>query len=114
MELLIIKNEHVYARAKDDDTGDNTYSLAVVADSEIPAYPAESAGKGKYWELDYVDGLLAWVPKDRPLTTEERMEEMQDELNKLNSEWKAGENVVVKEIVGNKLVVDVIEEIEIK
>lgn len=31
-----------------------------------------------------------------------------------NKTIKAGENVVVKEIVGNKLVVDVIEEIEIK
>ena len=94
MELLIIKNEHVFARSRDDDTGDNTYYLAVVEDTELPAYPTEEAGKGKYWELDYVDGLLAWVPKDRPLTTEERMEEMQNEIDKINSQWKVGENVV--------------------
>ncbi len=81
MELIINKNGHVFARARDDEAGENVYTLTAVADSDMPIYPTESAGKGKYWELDYVDGVLAWTAKDRPLTAEERMATVEDRLN---------------------------------
>lgn len=95
MELLIIKNGHVFARANDENSlAEDTYEFRTVNDSDMPAYPTEDAGKGKYYELDYVDDTLVWIQKDRPLTTEERMEEMQSEIDKMNNAWKIGEAVV--------------------
>ena len=80
MELIIIKDGHVFARARDED-GEGTYTLATVQDADMPEYPSASAGVGKYYELDYVDGALAWVTKDRPLTAEERVQVVEDRLN---------------------------------
>lgn len=80
MELIIIKDGHVFARATDDD-GDGTYTLATVQDNDMPEYPSASAGAGKYYELDYVDGVLTWITKDRPLTAEERVRVVEDRLN---------------------------------
>lgn len=94
MELIITKNGHIYARARDSAaTTNDIYELKSVADADIPAYPTEDAGKGKYYELDYTDGVLTWVTKDRPLTTEERVEQIAEEVYIIKYPWKAGEAV---------------------
>ena len=80
MELIIIKDGHVFARARDEDEG-GTYTLETVEDANMPEFPTGSAGAGKYYELDYVDGALAWVAKERPLTAEERVQVVEDRLN---------------------------------
>lgn len=90
MELIIVKDEHIFARATDSGEA-GEYSLNVVADADIPTYPTENPPKGKQWELDYVDGELAWVLADRPLTVEERLEAVEEKQNA----WKAGEWVEV-------------------
>ena len=90
MELIIVKDGHIFARATDNgDVGE--YSLNVVDDADIPAYPSEDAPKGKEWTLDYVEGVLSWVLVDRPLTMEERMEAVEEKQNA----WKAGETVKI-------------------
>lgn len=82
MELIITKNGHVYARAHDDTALEtDVYGFYAVSDVDVPVYPTSEAGKGKYWELDYADGVLTWVAKDRPLTAEERVQEVEDRLN---------------------------------
>ena len=95
MELIIIKDGHVYARARDEDNTASTYSLIIVQDSEMPEYPSFSAGAGKYYDLDYVDGMLSWIAKDRPLTTEERIEQLASDVETIKLAWKAGEAVKV-------------------
>ena len=78
MDLLILKNGEIFSRLVVENDGAD-YSFAVLTD--VPAMPTTPAGKGKYWELDYVDGVLAWTAKDRPLTAEERMAMVEDRLN---------------------------------
>ena len=80
MELIIVKNGHVFARARDDEAGENVYTLEAVADADMPAYPETAPGAGQYYALDYDGGALAWVTKSRPLTTEERLAAMEEEL----------------------------------
>ena len=93
MELIITKNNHIYARATDENMlPDDIYELKTV--ETLPDYPIEKAGKGKYWELDYVDNALTWVLKDRPLTTEERMAQLESDMETIKYEWRAGEVVV--------------------
>lgn len=92
MELIITKNGHIYARANDATaTAEDSFTLELVA--AVPEYPAEGAGRGKAWELDYVDGALQWVAKDRPLTQEERLEKVEADMDALKNTWKAGETV---------------------
>ncbi|MCQ2386196.1 MAG: hypothetical protein MJ078_05940 [Clostridia bacterium] len=80
MELIIVKNGHIFARATDNDTVEaDIFELR--EETVIPDFPAEEPGKGKYWDLDYdEDGALVWVLKDRPLTQEERMEELEERM----------------------------------
>lgn len=94
MKLLIIKNGHVFARTNDDTASESDkFELQLITDDEIPQYPTESAGKGKYYELDYNGDTLDWVLKDRPLTTEERVEQLQNDVNEIRYGWKVGEKV---------------------
>ena len=79
MELIIVKNGHIFARATDNDSVE-TDVFELRQEAVLPTYPTEEPGKGKYWDLDYVDGALAWVLKDRPLNTEERMEELEERM----------------------------------
>jgi len=76
MELVITKNGKLFARAT-DDSHKETDVYGLLQFTEVPEYPTEKAPKGKYWELDLVDGQLVWVLKDRPLTVEEKIEELQ-------------------------------------
>ena len=81
MELIIKKNGHVFARSHDIDALESdVFELDLIADANMPAYPTDSAGKGKYWDLDYVDSVLTWIAKDRPLTSEERVAALEAEL----------------------------------
>ena len=89
MELIITKNGHVFNRCGDDET-DGEYALVVLEDSEIPEMP-ENPPKGKQYELDYVDGNLAWIQSNRPLTIEERVEDIEEKQNA----WKPDEVVNV-------------------
>lgn len=92
MEILVLKDGKVFSRFK----GDNAeYTLVTFPKEEVPEYPAEPAGVGKTWELDYVDGALVWVAQDRPLTTEERLAQLQQDVDAIKHEWKPGEAVVV-------------------
>lgn len=93
MEILILKDGEIFARTTGDD--DYSYSMVTVADSDVPEYPAEKPSKGKYYELSYIDGNLQWVEKDRPLSTEERLEQLQEDVNAIKNEWKVGESAVV-------------------
>ena len=80
MELIIVKNGHIFARATDNDTVE-TDLFELRQETEVPEYPAENPPKGKEWHLDYdEDGALVWVLKDRPLTQEERMEELEERM----------------------------------
>ena len=79
MELIIVKNGHIFARATDNDTVEaDIFELR--QENEVPEYPGEPP-KGKEWELDYnTDGALVWVLCDRPLTQDERMEELEQRM----------------------------------
>ena len=95
MEILILKNGEVFARATDVDTAAE-YSLMTVADEDMPVYPETSAGRGKTYELGFDDsGALKWVIKDRELTQSEKLEVVTEELDTYKYAWKAGEPVVV-------------------
>lgn len=83
MELIIVRDGHIFARATDSSTEQHSYELRTVASADMPAYPSDGPGKGKYYELDYVEGVLQWITKDRPLTTEERIEAMQAQLDEI-------------------------------
>lgn len=83
MELIIVRDGHVFARATDDSAEQHFYELRTVSDADMPEYPVESAGKGKRYELDYLDGVLQWVKKDRPLTVSERMDVMQSQIDEI-------------------------------
>lgn len=93
MELIITKNGHVYARATDAEAaGSDVYALQQVQD--VPEYPEAAAGRGKAWELDYVDGVLQWVAIDRPLTQEERLDLLERTAQKVEKQWRTGELVI--------------------
>lgn len=94
MELIITKNGHVYARARDEAAGSGDV-YALVQAEDVPEYPAQAAGTGKCWELDYVDGALTWIQKDRELTTEERLERIETDFETIKYAWRAGEAVAV-------------------
>ena len=89
MEIFIVKNGHIYARTS-GEAGEYTLATA----DTLPEYPTEDAGRGYMWALDYVDGALAWVKTERPLTQSEQIEEMEEELEEAKP-WKAGEHVLV-------------------
>lgn len=92
MELIITKNGHVYARATDTEAAESdVYALQTVQD--VPEYPGTAAGRGKAWELDYVDGVLQWVAIDRPLTQEERLDKVEADMEALQHPWTVGETV---------------------
>ena len=95
MEIIILKNGEIFARATDNDTGAE-YSLMTVADEDVPPYPETSAGRGKTYELGFDDsGALKWVIKDRELTQSEKLEVVTEELDTYKLAWKVGEAVVV-------------------
>lgn len=95
MELIITKNEHIFARATDAEaTEQDTFGLNIVNEEDIPAYPGTPV-KGKEWKLDYVDGVLTWVLVDRPLTQEERLEVVEKEMEQQKNLWRVGEPVEV-------------------
>lgn len=93
MELLILRNGNIFARATAEGGTMNEYSFVAV--DNLPAYPTESPGKGKKWELTYDKGICSWVLADRPFTAEERLEVIENEVNEIKLGWKAGESVVV-------------------
>lgn len=92
MKIFVLKNGKVHISFNNDDA---EYTLVTVPDEEIPARPEKSAGIGKMWWLDYVDGVLSWVEKDRTLTTNERIELLQQDIEAIKHEWKVGEAVAV-------------------
>ena len=92
MEILVLKDGEVFAHFGGDDA---TYTLVTIPQAEVPAVPKDTAGVGKQWELDYTDGVLQWVAQERPLTTEERLEQLQQDVEAIKHEWKAGEAVVI-------------------
>lgn len=74
------KNGHIFARATDADAVEVDI-FEMRQETEVPEYPTEPVGKGKMWDLDYDEGgALVWVLKDRPLTTDERMEELEERM----------------------------------
>lgn len=79
MEILILKNGEIFARASAEE-GSLSSDYEMVIMEEVPAYPTERPEKGKTWELVYNEGVLSWELKDRPLTTEERVEELEAKL----------------------------------
>lgn len=81
MEILILRDGAIFARARTDDTDTATYTLQTVLDAEVPAYPEADAGRGKSWELQYEGNVLAWVTVDRELTQAERIEVLSEELD---------------------------------
>ena len=81
MEILILKNGEVFARTSDNDAAGAEYTVALVPDDEVPIYPEEPAGRGKTYELQFVDGVLEWVLVDRELTQDERIEVLEEELD---------------------------------
>ena len=93
MELLILKNGTIFARAVAEENG--AFELVVVPDEDVPAYPTVKPAIGYEWELEYYNGILSWVEKERPLTTEERLEKLQQDVEQIKLEWKVGEAVKV-------------------
>lgn len=93
MEILILKNNEIYARTSAEEGTAADYKMAIV--ENVPEYPKEKPGKGKYWELVYTDGVLSWEEKDRPLTAEERLALVEAEVDAIKHEWKVGEAVKV-------------------
>ena len=79
MELIIVKNGQVFARARDEAAAESD-AFELRQEAQLPPYPAEDAGRGKYWDLDYEGGVLAWVRKDRQYTEEERMQELEERM----------------------------------
>lgn len=89
MELIIVKDNHIFARATDEEySSEHEYELKI---AEAPTFPTEEAGRGKEWVLDYVNNVLTWIKKDRPLTTEERLDDIEQEI----LIWKPNEAVKV-------------------
>ena len=81
MEILILKNDEIFARSSDNEySQEDEFRLELV--ENIPEFPGE-APKGKYWELIYNGGDLEWILKDRPLTQEERIAELEAGLSEL-------------------------------
>ena len=93
MEILILKNNEIYARATAEEGTASDYTMVVVED--VPEYPKENPNTGKYWELVYREGVLSWEEKDRPLTAEERLALVEAEVEAIKHEWKVGEAVKV-------------------
>lgn len=93
MELLILKNGTIFARTVAEENG--VFELVVVPDEDVPAYPTAKPTNGYEWELEYYNGILRWVEKERPLTTEERLEKLQQDVEQIKHEWKVGEAVKV-------------------
>ncbi len=81
MEILILKNGSVFARTNDAEAEGAEYTIALVPDDEVPTYPEEPAGRGKMYELQFVNGVLEWVLVDRELTQDERIEVLEEELD---------------------------------
>lgn len=80
MILFILKDGSVFSTIAVENDGAR-YALLQAEDSSVPLYPQEDAGVGKSWELQYVDGVLDWVAKDRELTQDERIEVLKAELD---------------------------------
>lgn len=92
MEILVLKNGKVDVHiTRADDNAE--YTLITLSDDKIPEYPTENPGRGKEWGLAYNDGVLYWDRIDRPLTTEERLEQLQQDVETIKYEWKVGETV---------------------
>ena len=92
MEVLVLKNGKVDVRiTMADDKAE--YTLVTFSEDEIPAYPSEAPLRGTEWVLEYDNGNLAWVMEERPLTTEERLEQLQQDVEAIKHEWKVGEAV---------------------
>lgn len=81
MEILILKNGSVFARTSDNDAEGAEYTVALVPDNEVPIYPEVPAGRGKMYELQFIDRVLEWVAVDRELTQDERIEALEEELD---------------------------------
>lgn len=81
MEVLILRDGVLFARARADDTDTGVFSVTTVLDTALPEYPAESAGRGKEYELQYADGVLTWAAVDRELTQSEQIETLEEELD---------------------------------
>lgn len=82
MELVILKNGHIFARANDPEANESdVYYMAQIPDDSMPEYPADPAPVGYRYALDLVNGSPAWVLHERPLTAEERMQIVESRLD---------------------------------
>lgn len=88
MEILILKDGEVIGRARDADNSTSAYTVQTVLSADIPDYPETPAGVGKYYDLGYVDGVLSWVTKSRPLTQQELVSQYEEALNVMGVEVK--------------------------
>ena len=82
MEIMILRNGQLWARTNVmDHTLADTYSLLLIPGEELPVWPGQPE-RGKAWELQ-TDGQggVTWVEVDRPLTQEERIETLTEELD---------------------------------
>lgn len=78
MEIIILKGEEIFARTAPAAGLPEEYSMAFF--DEIPEYPSEMPEAGKKWELQYSNGELSWGQVDRPLSTEERVAVLEQQL----------------------------------
>lgn len=88
MNLLIVKNGHILARAEDNGSAEE-YSLMTL--ETIPEYPND----GKTYELDLVDGDPAWVEVHTPPTLQEQIDALIERMDEQQYPWKPGEAVKV-------------------
>lgn len=104
MELLILKNGEIFTRTIVPNDEAN-YSFIIKPDS--PTMPLKSADIGKEWLLAFVDDELTWVQRDRPLTAEERLADVENRLEAMEyPEWKQPTGAHDAYAVGSKVSYD--------
>jgi chitodextrinase len=72
MEIIVLRNNVIFARARTEDDDVGTFTVMKVADADIPPYPAEAPCAGKTYELTLDGEALVWTTVDCPLTQDER------------------------------------------
>lgn len=92
-ELIITKNGEMIARTTAEATEEDVF--AVVKFDSIPEYPTESAGAGMFWGLEYKDNALSWIAKARPLNQNERLTQLENQMNEVKFAWVVGEAVKI-------------------
>lgn len=95
-EILILKNGEMFARATDSSaTTEDVFTIQVI--DAIPEYPTDSAGIGMTWQLQYDSETqtLTWIAVARQLSAEERLDNLESQVEQMTKAWVAGETVSV-------------------